>query len=84
MGIKNIGGRRPLYVRKQMERTRGNCGSLKQLVAAEMRMTHLGQVAQCKEHGLQRQCKDDIAPITPKGRTSRKKEWKSTEFKFGI
>jgi hypothetical protein len=29
MGIKDLGGRRPLCLRNPMERTRGNCGSLK-------------------------------------------------------
>jgi hypothetical protein len=52
MGIKDLGGRRSLYLRKLMERTRGNCGSLKQLVAAGMRMTHRAKVARRREHGF--------------------------------
>jgi hypothetical protein len=59
-------------MRKPMERTRGNCGSLKQLVVAGIRMTHLAKVAQHKEHEFQRQGKDDIAPRTPKGHPGRK------------
>jgi hypothetical protein len=39
MQIKDLSDRRPLYLRKPMERTRGHCGSLKQLVATGMRMT---------------------------------------------
>jgi hypothetical protein len=67
-----------------MERTGGNCGSLKQLVAARMRMTHRAEVARRKEHGLQTQGKDDIAPRTPEGRRSKKKCWKGPEFKIGV
>jgi hypothetical protein len=84
MGIKDLGGRRLLYLRKPMEWTWGNCGSLKQLVSARMRMTHCAKVAQCKEHRLQRQGKDSIAPRTLKGRTSRKKHWKGPECKTRI
>jgi hypothetical protein len=50
--IKDLVGRRLRYLRKPMERTRGNCGSLKQLVAAEMRVTHRAKMAQRKDHGL--------------------------------
>jgi hypothetical protein len=71
-------------MKKPMERTRENCGSLKQLVAAGMRMTHCAIVARRKERGLQRQGKDDIAPRILKGRTSRKKHWKGLECKIGI
>jgi hypothetical protein len=49
-----------------------------------MRMTHSAEVARRRAHGLQRQEKDDIAPRTPKGRTSRKKRWKGLECKIGI
>jgi hypothetical protein len=73
---------RPLYLRKPMEQTWGNCGSLKQLVTAGMRMTHRTDVAWRKEHGLQRQVKDDVAPRTPKGKTFRKKCWKGPECKI--
>jgi hypothetical protein len=51
MGIKDLGCRQPLYLRKPMKWTWGNCGSLKQLVTAGMRMTHH---ARRKEHGLQK------------------------------
>jgi hypothetical protein len=37
-----------------------------------------------REHGLQRQGKDDIAPRTAKGRTSRMKHWKGPKCKIGI
>jgi hypothetical protein len=54
MGIKDLGGRQPQYLRKPMELTWGNRGSLKQLVAAGMRMTHHAKAARCKEHGHQK------------------------------
>jgi hypothetical protein len=46
---------------------------MKQMLAAGMRMTQHAKVERRKEHGLQRQVKDDIAPRTPKRETSRKK-----------
>jgi hypothetical protein len=49
-----------------------------------MRMTHRAEVARRKEHGLQREGKDDIALRTPKGRTSMKKGLKGPECKIGI
>jgi hypothetical protein len=62
--IKDLGSRRPPYLRKPMERTRGNCESLKELVPSGMRMTHRAKVARRKEHALQRQGKADTAPRT--------------------
>jgi hypothetical protein len=47
-------------------------------------MTHSAKVAQRGEHGLQRQGKDDIAPRTLKGQTSRMKCWRGPECKIGI
>jgi hypothetical protein len=65
-------------------RSQGNCRPRKELAAAGIRMTHSAKVARSREHGLQRQGKDDIAPRTPKGRTSRMKRWKDPECKLGI
>jgi hypothetical protein len=47
-------------------------------------MTHHAKVARDKEHGLQKQGKDDIAPRTLKGRTSRKERLKGPECKIEI
>jgi hypothetical protein len=49
-------------------RTQGNCRPRNELAPAGIRMTHIAKVARRKEHGLQRQGKDDVAPRTPKGR----------------
>jgi hypothetical protein len=38
-----------------------------ELAIARMRITHLAEVAQCREHRFQRQGKDDTALKTPKG-----------------
>jgi hypothetical protein len=54
MGIKDLGGRRPIYLRISIEWTWENCGSLKELGAAGIRMIHHAKVAWRKEHGLQR------------------------------
>jgi hypothetical protein len=86
LGLKQQlrGGRRPLYLRMPMEQTWGNSRSLKQLVAAGMRMTHHAKVAWHKEHGLRKQVKDDIALRILKGLTSRKKCWKGPKCKIGM
>jgi hypothetical protein len=47
-------------------------GKLWTEAAAGRRMTHRAKVARRKEHGLQRQVKDDIAP-----RTSTREDWES-------
>jgi hypothetical protein len=65
-------------------RTQGNCGPHKELAAAGIKMTHTAEVARSREHRLQRQEKDGIAPKTPKGRTSRVKRWNGPENKIGI
>jgi hypothetical protein len=52
MGIKNLGGRRPLYLRNPMEQTQGNFGSLKELGAAGIRMIHRAKVAGRKDMGF--------------------------------
>jgi hypothetical protein len=42
--------------------TKENCGPHKKLAAARIRTTRCAKVARGREHGLQRQGKDDIAP----------------------
>jgi hypothetical protein len=54
------------------------------LAAARIWMTHSTKVAWRKDNRLQRKEKDDIAPRTPKGRTSRMKCWKGPVYKIGI
>jgi hypothetical protein len=70
---------------KRMDtRTWGNWGSRSKLAAAGMRMAYNAKVARRREHGLQGQEKDYMAPRTPKGRTSRMKRWKDPEYKIEI
>jgi hypothetical protein len=66
------------------ERTWGYCGSWKTVTVAARRMTCSAAVARRKEHGLHRLGKDDMAPRTPKGRTSRMKRWMGPECKIRI
>jgi hypothetical protein len=47
-------------------------------------MTRSAKVARRREHGLQIRGKDDSAPRTLKGRTSRIKHWKGPECKIKI
>jgi hypothetical protein len=63
--------------------TQGNCGPRKRLTATGIRMTRCAKVARGREHGLQRQGKDDIAPKTQK---QQKEEglWKGPECNSGI
>jgi hypothetical protein len=63
MGIRDLGDSRPRYLRKLMERTRGNCGSLEQLVASRIRMTHCAKLARCKEH----EDREDIRGVQEEG-----------------
>jgi hypothetical protein len=56
---------------KAKELTRGDCGSRRTLAAACRKVFRRAAVARRREHGLQRQGKDNMAPRTPKGRTSR-------------
>jgi hypothetical protein len=49
-----------------------------------MRLTHCAAMAQHREHGLQRQGKDDMALRTQKGHTFRMKCRKGPECKIGI
>jgi hypothetical protein len=58
-----------------------NCGPHKELAAAGIRMTHCAKVARGREHRLQRQGNDDIAPRTQKGRTEENKRLKGPERK---
>jgi hypothetical protein len=64
--------------------TQGNCGSQKEFAAAGIRTTHCAKVARGKEHGLQRQGNDDIAPRTQKGLTEETKRLNSPECKNGV
>jgi hypothetical protein len=61
------------------ERTWENCRSWSKLAAAGMRMTRNAKVTRGREHGLQRQGKDDISPRTWKGRTEENRRWKGLE-----
>jgi hypothetical protein len=61
-----------------------NCGPRKEFAAAGIRMTHCAKVARGREHGLQRQGNDDIAPRTQKGRTETNRRFKGPESKNGI
>jgi hypothetical protein len=55
--------------------TQENCRPRKEFSPTGIRMTHSAKVTRGKEHGLQRQVKDNSAPRTPTGRTSRMKRW---------
>jgi hypothetical protein len=65
-------------------RTQENCRPCKELAAAGIRMTRCAKVARGREHGLQRQGKDDIAPRTWKGRKEENKRLKGPECKNGV
>jgi hypothetical protein len=54
------------------------------LAAAGIRMNLRAKGTRRKEHGLQKQKKEDTAPRTPKGRTCRTKLGKDPACKFGI
>jgi hypothetical protein len=60
-----------------------NCGPLKEFSPAGIRMTHSAKVTLGKEHGLQRQVKDNRAPRAPAGRTSRMRSWIDPECNNG-
>jgi hypothetical protein len=64
--------------------TQEYCGLHKEFVAAGIRTTRCAKVAQGREHGLQRQGNDDIAPRTWKGRTEENKRLKGPECKNGV
>jgi hypothetical protein len=64
--------------------TQVNCGPHKELAAARIRTTRCAKVARGREHGLQRQGKDDIAPRPRKGRKEENKRLKGTECKNDI
>jgi hypothetical protein len=65
-------------------RTQGNCGLRKEFAAAGRKMTRCAEMARRREHRLQSQGKDDMAPRIPWERTFRMNSWKSPECKIGI
>jgi hypothetical protein len=62
--------------------TQGNCGPHKEFAAARIRTTRCAKPARGREHGLQRQGKDVIAPRTRKGR--KEGLWNGPECNSGI
>jgi hypothetical protein len=60
--------------------TQENCGPRKELSPAGIRVTHIAKVTWWKEHGLQRQVKDNSAPRTLTGWTSRMRRWIGLEY----
>jgi hypothetical protein len=80
-GRKSAAGRRG----EPKELTQGNCGPRKRLTASGIRTTPCAKVARGREHGLQRQGKDDIIPKTQE---QQKEEgeglWKGLECNSGI
>jgi hypothetical protein len=63
---------------KPKEKTRGNCGSRKQLTAAGRKMTRRAGVERRKGHGRKGLNKHDVAPRTTKGRTFGRKRLESS------
>jgi hypothetical protein len=61
-----------------------NCGPRKEFAASGIRMTRCAKVARGREHGLQRQGTDNIAPRTRKGRTEENRSFNCPECKNGI
>jgi hypothetical protein len=64
--------------------TQENCGPGKEFAAAIIRTTRCAKVARGREHGLQRQRNDDIAPRTRKRRTEENRRVKGPECKNGV
>jgi hypothetical protein len=64
--------------------THENCGQRKEFAVVGIRTTQCAKVARGREHGLQKQGKDDIAPRTRKGRTQENKCFKGPECKNGV
>jgi hypothetical protein len=64
--------------------TKENCGPHKELAAARIRTTRCAKVARGREHRLQRQGKDDIAPRPRKGQTEENKRLKGPECKNDV
>jgi hypothetical protein len=64
--------------------TQENCGLQKEFSPARIRMTHSMKMTPWKEHGLQRQVKDNSAPRTPTGPMSRMRCWIGPKCNNGI
>jgi hypothetical protein len=59
-------------------RNQENCGPRKEFAAAGIRTTRCAKLARGREHGLQRQGNDNIAPRSRKGRTEENKRYSSS------
>jgi hypothetical protein len=70
------------FVRKNV--TQENCGPLKEFAAAGIRTTLCAKVERGREHGLQKQGENNIAPRTLKGRTMENNRLKNPKCKSGI
>jgi hypothetical protein len=64
--------------------TQENCGPRNEFSPTGIRTTHRAEVARRKEHGLQRQVKNNSTPRTLTGRASSMRRWKGPECKTGI